>query len=363
MNANTTASFNTAVGWRALFTNTTGANNVAVGWSALNVATTANNNIAIGYGAMQAVTTGANNTAVGTFALDASTTATGNTALGYNSLSANTSGYNNTSVGYVSADSVSTGNNNTALGASSLGTVTTGSGNTAIGSNAHAVGTTAHSNTVVGYNAGDAITTGYDNCIVGTESGGYANAITTGAENTVIGNYARTSSATVSKEGVFGRYALGQGAETVTLGDNSDGVHIAINGSTTSWSAHSDERLKENITDAEAGLGFINDLRPITYNWKFKKDISPDFYNFYKADSEEPVQGNVKQTNHGFVAQEVKAVIDNHSEVKEGNSIWRESPDGVQNIAEGALMPMMVKAVQELSAKVEVLEKQLNNKE
>ena len=137
--------------------------------------------------------------------------------------------------------------------------------------------------------------------------------------------------------------------------DNGDGVHIAIDGSTTSWSAHSDERLKENITDSEAGLSFINDLRPITYNCKFKKDISPDFYNFYKADSEEPVQGDVKQTNHGFVAQEVKAVIDNHPEVKEGNSIWRESPDGVQNIAEGALMPMMVKAVQELSAQVEEL--------
>tara|TARA_R110002033_G_scaffold163305_1_gene200262 strand:- start:279 stop:1016 length:738 start_codon:yes stop_codon:yes gene_type:complete len=237
---------------------------------------------------------------------------------------------------------------------------TTGAYNVAVGRTAMQANTTGAYNVAVGYNGGGGITTGIDNVCVGYAAGQYANAITTGNENTIIGAYARASAADTAAETVVGRYALGQGTGTVTLGDNSQGVHIAINGSTTSWSAHSDERLKENITASEAGLSFINDLRPITYNWKAKKDISPEFTNYYDADSDDPVQGKVKQTNHGFIAQEVKAIIDAHPEIKEGHSIWRESPDGVQNIADGALMPMMVKALQELSAKVEELETKLN---
>jgi len=68
--------------------------------------------------------------------------------------------------------------------------------------------------------------------------------------------------------------------------------------------------------------------------------------------------------NHGFIAQEVKEVIDNHPEIKEGFGMWSEDDaDGAQRIGEGALVPMLVKSIQELSAKVEDLEKQLNNKE
>ena len=68
--------------------------------------------------------------------------------------------------------------------------------------------------------------------------------------------------------------------------------------------------------------------------------------------------------NHGFVAQEVKEVIDNNPDIKEGFDMWYEDEtDGRQRIGEGALIPMLTKAIQELSTKVEVLEKQLNNKE
>ena len=61
--------------------------------------------------------------------------------------------------------------------------------------------------------------------------------------------------------------------------------------------------------------------------------------------------------NHGFIAQEVKEVIDNNSDIKEGFDMWKEDDtDGRQRIGEGALVPMLVKSIQELSAKVEVLE-------
>jgi hypothetical protein len=92
-----------------------------------------------------------------------------------------------------------------------------------------------------------------------------------------------------------------------------------------------------------------------------KKDISPDFTNHYDADSNEPVQGMEDTTYHGFLAQEVKSIIDNHPEIQNGHAIWRESPDGIQKLADGALMPVLVKAIQELSAEVETLKSQIGD--
>ena len=67
--------------------------------------------------------------------------------------------------------------------------------------------------------------------------------------------------------------------------------------------------------------------------------------------------GGHDTTRHGFIAQEVKTAIDNHSEIKDGFDMWMEDPsDGRQRVADGALIPMLVKAIQELSAKVTALE-------
>jgi len=63
------------------------------------------------------------------------------------------------------------------------------------------------------------------------------------------------------------------------------------------------------------------------------------------------------ETNHGFIAQEVKAVIDAHSEIKDGFDMWSEQgSDGRQRLAPSALIPMLVRAIQELSAKNDALE-------
>ena len=59
--------------------------------------------------------------------------------------------------------------------------------------------------------------------------------------------------------------------------------------------------------------------------------------------------------NHGFIAQEVKAVIDKY-DIKNGCNLWAESEgDKKQRIAEGELIPFLVKAIQELSAEVKAL--------
>ena len=63
------------------------------------------------------------------------------------------------------------------------------------------------------------------------------------------------------------------------------------------------------------------------------------------------------RTNHGFIAQEVKAAIDNHPELKDGFDMWMEvEADGRQRLGPSALIPVLVKAIQELTARVAALE-------
>ena len=57
-------------------------------------------------------------------------------------------------------------------------------------------------------------------------------------------------------------------------------------------------------------------------------------------------------------AKEVKQAIDNHEEISDGFKMWKLKEDGTQTVADGNLIPMLVKAVQELSARVEELENQ-----
>ena len=61
---------------------------------------------------------------------------------------------------------------------------------------------------------------------------------------------------------------------------------------------------------------------------------------------------------HGFIAQEVKTAIDNHSEIKDGFRMWAESDnaDKRQRRAPSELIPMLVKAIQELEARIATLE-------
>jgi len=389
LNANTTGSYNTASGRSALQANTTGSYNTATGMNALKASTTAGNNTAMGYEAMQANTTGVQNVALGMYALKFNTTAANNTALGYSSMNAsttgtenvgvggytlysNTSGYFNVAAGYACLQDNTTGYNNVAAGRSAMQKSTTGVENVAIGRNAlhenlggHynvALGgyalsenTSANYNTAIGNRALASATTGHTNTCVGYSAGAHTDSITTGADNTIIGAYANVSSSGVSYETVIGRYGVGQGTNTISLGVNRNGVHIPATGTTSSWSVHSDERLKENIVNSSGGLAFINDLRPVEYTWKARGDIL-DTFSMYEEGSETPTAGEAGVTYHGFIAQEMKATVDAHTEIKDGSGLWRESPDGLQNVAQGQLVPMLVKAIQELTARLEILE-------
>ena len=123
------------------------------------------------------------------------------------------------------------------------------------------------------------------------------------------------------------------------------------------WATVSDERVKKDIEDSTVGLAFINALRPVTFNYRNKGDLPKEF-KAYEEDSTEVYKSEKSQ--HGFIAQEVKAAIDKHSDIKDGFSMWDDDDNtGQQRVGETALIPMLTKAIQELSAKVEELEDKL----
>jgi len=225
---------------------------------------------------------------------------------------------------------------------------TTAGDNTAVGHSALENSTTGFSNTAVGKNAGVAITTGDENVAIGMNAG---TNLTTGNYNILIGHGPRTSQVDSEKQIIMGRDVVGAGGDHFTFGDGS--TDCAIQFGATSITAPSDVRLKEDIQDETVGLGFINDLRPVTFQWKKEKDIPSDM-NAHVANSEKRTMNG--KHNHGFIAQEVKAVIDNHN-MKDGFDMWTEDEtDGRQRIGDASLMPIMVKAVQELSGKIDTLQ-------
>jgi len=103
------ASYNTAVGRRALYSNTTGYQNAALGYASLYFNTTGSYNAALGHASLYNNTTGYYNTALGSYSLYFNTTGSYNTALGYASLYSNTTGYRNTALGYYAGRYIADG--------------------------------------------------------------------------------------------------------------------------------------------------------------------------------------------------------------------------------------------------------------
>jgi hypothetical protein len=131
--ADSPATGNTAIGFRALKTNTAGQYNTAIGEASLFFNTKGDFNTASGYGALNKNLTGNENTAAGWAAMNNNTRGSGNTATGVGALMLNVSGHNNTSVGYWSLYKNGHGSNNTAIGYKADVTIDSLTNATAIG--------------------------------------------------------------------------------------------------------------------------------------------------------------------------------------------------------------------------------------
>ena len=357
----TTGDNNTFVGYVAGDAVTTGTESVAVGSNALSASVGADKNTALGAYALRNDTEGELSVAVGHQALNAqnftSATSAYNVAVGANAGVSLTTGEKNVFIGGLAGDELTTGDDNIAIGyqayGSSASSASTGSNNVCIGKSAGAKLTSGGANILIGDNAGNEITTANNNIIMGQLAGTHVNN-SNGSYNVIIGHYNDTSSDTVDHELIIGYNVTGQGANNFTFGNGGTDSNIAFGA--TSITAPSDERYKEEIETSTAGLSFINDLRPVTFKWKKEKDIPSD-HRSYVENSETRVMGGHDTTRHGFIAQEVKTAIDNHSEIKDGFEMWSVDPnDGRQRLAPSELIPMLVKAIQELSDKNTALE-------
>jgi len=384
------ASDNTAVGAYAMDATTTGNNNVAMGKNALgntadvdrcvaigsaalsqsNITSNADGAIGIGYFALGNLTTGAYNTAIGYQAMMGHTTGHSNIAIGRDAMGDTDAGStcadsdDNIAIGYQCMggawNNAAKSEYNVAMGNYALDAQLNGANaNTCIGYSSGSAIIGGSNSVLVGFHAGSSISSGSNNVCIGYQAGTDTVAISTGDNNVVIGRNAHTSANSAANQIVIGQDVAGNADNSFCFGAASTDSAIAFGA--TSISAPSDVRMKRNIKDSEAGLSFINDLRPVTFEWKKEKDI-PEELNSHIANSEKVYKND--KVNHGFIAQEVKECIDSHPEIKNGFDMWsKDDSDGRQRVAENALVPVLVKAVQELTAKVEELETKLNNKE
>ena len=332
-----------AIGYQALTALTTGIANTAIGYEALKTEDTSDGNVAIGHQALktQDAVDNAGNTAVGYVALTNSTTAIGNTAVGYKAGQSVTTGGLSTIVGHQAGKSFTVGRYNTVLGYAAMDAEVEGSENVAIGYNALTAanaggsgsGATNTHNTMVGANAGDGITSGIQNTGLGANV-----AFDVDANNqTAIGFGATTDS-----------------ANDIAIGNTSVDE---IEGQ-ASFATYSDERIKQNIQDGDLGLDFINLLKPRKYNKvnpaKYPDSIkNPSDGVDSNGDEQEWTDAQANKVWDGLIAQEVKEAMD---ACETSYSGWREKKNSKQVLEYETLVVPLIKAVQELSARVEELE-------
>jgi hypothetical protein len=271
------------------------ATNSAFGVSALSLNTTAANGAAFGYEALK------NNTAAS------------NSAFGSNAGVTNTTGTENVFVGVNAGKLNLSGGNNTVVGASTGFTNSVGVNNTIIGAGA-AYSATNSTNTVIGSSA--------------------AANLTSGASNTVIGASAGNSSGVIN---------LTTQSNRVVIGDaNVTNAYILV-----AWTVTSDSRDKSDVKTAPYGLQFVNELIPITYKWDKRE----------KYENSTP-DGTHKEskTQLGFLAQDVIALEKKHGGVAGDLLIADDETEESLKITETKFIPILVKAIQELTARVRTLE-------
>ncbi|HMQ79872.1 MAG TPA: tail fiber domain-containing protein [Ignavibacteria bacterium] len=340
---NTTGSYNSAFGVGSLYSNATSGNNSAFGYNtltsnigsnnsgfgafALYLNTTGSNNSTFGFNSLKHNSTGSYNSSFGTASMDENTTGSFNSSFGYWSLKENTTGNYNCGFGSQTLTNSTIGINNCAFGFGSMNLNISGSSNTALGHNSMIENVSGTGNTSVGAFSFTGNTTGQLNTVIGYQAGSN---IVSGSNNTLIGYNTEPSSSTVSNQ--------------ITLGNNSV---TSLRCNVTTITSLSDRRDKKNIHDLNLGLGFISKLRPRIYNWDKREWYDNNTSDGSKMRSEPTA---------GFIAQELDSLQTSENAewlnlvLKDNQEKWEATP--------GNLLPIMVKAIQELGQKCDSLKKE-----
>ncbi|PTR04972.1 endosialidase-like protein [Nitrosomonas nitrosa] len=133
---------------------------------------------------------------------------------------------------------------------------------------------------------------------------------------------------------------IGSHSGTATVSSSNFNVLSSVSGVSTSGGGSnitiysvSDKRLKFDISPERLGLDFINKLNPVT----FRKKDNPDILY------------------HGFIAQDMKGLVEGNDDC-----LHYLNPNGYWGVDYMAMTAPLVRAVQQLSSKVERLER-INN--
>lgn len=146
------------------------------------------------------------------------------------------------------------------------------------------------------------------------------------------------SAGKIISTGTTGAYSIAVGT-SIEFGDLANNIRgrmtAAGNWANTAgtWSTLSDSRLKENVAGLTGSLAKINALNPVTYTW---------------ID-----QSNASRPTTGFIAQELETVMPNLVSTYEDSGL-----SDAKNVSVGGpeMIAHLVKAIQELTARLEALE-------
>ena len=117
---------------------------------------------------------------------------------------------------------------------------------------------------------------------------------------------------------------------------NGNGLvgNVTVSGSSTAFNTSSDYRLKENVDYTWDATTRLKQLKPARFNWI--------------SDSDNTVQD-------GFLAHEVSSVVPEAVFGTKDAEI-QENGDGYQSLDNSKLVPLLVKTIQELEARITALE-------
>ncbi len=201
----------------------------------------------------------------------------------------------------------------------------------------------------------------------GHKVGVYGMAVTTTHVNAPMetyGVYGIAGGANNGKNyGVFGKLQLSASAGAGVFGTNTDTIQVLsyryagyfrgrteVNGVfyCPQQQTTSDARLKTNIRDVKNdAISKLNTLHPIQFQWKQVDDVvTEDTVVIKTPHFSEDMDFN--KSHYGLVAQDVQKLFP---------ELVEESGDGYLSVNYIELIPLLIQAVQELSAKVEELGK------
>ncbi len=266
-----------------------------------------------------------------------------------------TQGSSSVAIGQGAGNSL-LGNNAVAIGLNA-GSTSLGTSSVAIGANALTVDTGTDTSLVaIGLQAGQ-FAKGGSSIFLGRATG----VNSTGKDMLCIGSLAGSNLTTETESICLGRASQVTGSQQLQLGQSSM--------TTYAYGAvqdRSDERDKAEIQDVHLGLEFIEALTPRSYKLDYRED-----YKEYKEDEDGNIipdtrdlgdithDGTHKRTrlHCGLVAQEVKQVMDDLGVDFAGYQDHSlNGGQDVKSIGYSELISPLIKAVQELSARVKVLE-------